>query len=170
MKLSKVFAASAAAFAMSVASAAAPLAIEDGGDLGINPFGVGYLASGKGTSVYDFTLVDNAPAGFFSTFDVVATLTSLIRPVTLTGYTITGTAFNQVGTLSPNQSFVTFTGLSAGAYKLSLTTTSAGSTALLTGTVTATATVTPVPEAGSIAMAVAGLGVIGLVAARRRKV
>jgi len=146
-----------------------PLAVEPGGNLGVNPVDVPYLAFGTGVNEYDFTLVDLAPAGFFSTFSLDVSMFSLFKPVTVTGVSVTGTSFSQTIAPAANTSLVSFTGLAAGSYKLSLVTSSLPGFSALTGTVTSTATVTPVPEAETYALALAGLGVVGLVAARRRK-
>lgn len=169
MTFTKLSVAVAAAVAFGAAHASAPLAVESGGNLGINPSNVPYLAEGNGDSEFDFSLVDLASAGSFTTFSLSVSMYSVFKPVTVSAINVTGPSFTQTINPASGSSLATFSGLGAGAYKLTFTNSARGF-AGLTGTVTAVGTVTPVPEAETYALALAGLGVVGLVAARRRKV
>jgi len=170
MKLSKIFAAGVFAFAAGAASASVPVLFENGDNFGINPVNAQFLANGQGVSNFDFTLVDNAPAGFFSVFDLlIEDMGSIFKnPVTVQAVSVTGGSFSQSITPVAGAKSVTFSGLSAGAYTLSFNNTVSGFGGLV-GKATAVANVSPVPEAETYALALAGLGVVGLVAARRRK-
>ena len=167
MNLTKL-AAAAVLVASAGAAFAAPQAVNPGGSLGTNPDGVSFVGLANGVSTYSFDLVDMAPAGFVSTFDLSADFWSVFAPATINGITVTGGSFSDTVTATSSGTAL-FSGLSAGSYTISFDSTgSFGS--FITGSVTATAITTPVPEAGSMALALAGLGVVGLVASRRRKV
>jgi len=168
MTFNKLILAAAAALAVGAASAA-PLAKTPGQSLGDNPAGVSFLAFANANNVFSFTLVETAGPEFVTTFDVTSTLVSLFVPVNVTGVTVLGTSFAQTINPAPTTGSVTFFGLTAGDYTIAYDLTSSTS-GLLTGTVSTSMNVTPVPEAETYALALAGLGVVGLVAARRRKV
>ncbi|MEK8085838.1 PEP-CTERM sorting domain-containing protein [Aquabacterium sp. A3] len=166
MNLTKL-AAAAVLVASAGAAFAAPQAVNPGGSLGTNPDGVSFVGLANGVSTFYFDLVEVATPGFTTSFDLSADFWSVFAPATINGITVTGGSFSD--TVVPASGSALFTGLSAGSYSISFDSTgSFGS--FVTGTVTATAITTPVPEAGSMALALAGLGVVGLVASRRRKV
>jgi hypothetical protein len=150
MKLSKIFAAGLVAFAASAAVAApTPYTL---GDEVVAIVPVGTFAD------YSFSIVEGDLFIQNLTFTSTVSLSLFKAP-----------DLSSALTPSYTDSFFTYTaysfnGLSAGDYIARITNT--GNTF---GSVGFKATVTPVPEAGSIAMAVAGLGVVGLIAARRRK-
>jgi len=156
----------AAAAAIAMAGTAAHALPANTLDLGVDPFTEPFSA---GTSLF-------VPGGVTTTFKFeLTTLSNLFgqlkeiqNDVTVTNITLTG------GTPSFSSSIVfpasdigqfTFSNLSAGKYDLSFTATTTSVFAVYAGAVS----VTPVPEAETYALALAGLGVVGLVAARRRK-
>lgn len=150
MKLSKFFLAAALATSVNVA-VAAPQAYTLGDEVVAN-------IPTNSFQDYSFSLAGG---------DLLAQTLSFTSTVSLSLFKV-GVA----APLTPSSidSFFTYTsyqfdGLSVGDYVARLTNT--GSSLAVAGF---KATVTPVPEAGSLALVAAGLGVVGLVATRRRKV
>ena len=124
------------------------------------------FASTAASQEYTFTLLSDVIGGG-------AVSASLVKIGGKTaGYDITSVVFNGV-TLVPDatgptyDNFTLFDGLlTAGTYSFTINGVSKAG-----GVYTGAIAVTPaVPEAGSMAMALAGLGMVGLVAARRRRV
>lgn len=153
MKLSQIVAASVAAFAISAASAA-PIAYTPGSLVNYN------LNAGSFVE-YSFSIGQSDLLG--ETFTVFSTISlDLFKVGTPSALTPTDTyAF-----VTPIGAFQTFEfdNLVAGNYIAKIT-----NNGPLGANGYFKATVTPVPEAESIALALAGLGVVGAVAARRRK-
>ena len=147
----------AAALVVSGAAHAAPTILDLSG-------GTATFSSSAASQDYQFTLP-------FGTTGGVGTVTASF--IFGAGYDISAVTFggNNVTvftTIVPNVSFdlaTLFSGpLAAGTYNFTVT-----GTSLSNGQYTGSITVTPVPEAETYALALAGLGVVGLVAARRRK-
>ena len=170
MNLSKLFAVGALAFAASAASASVPVLFEDGDNFGTNPVNAQFLANGQGESDFFFTLADTQ-VGFFSTFDLrIEDMGSLFKnPVTIKSVSVVGGTYSQSLFPATGVKSVTFSGLTAGNYTLTFDNTVRGFGGLVGKASTVVTAVTPVPEAETYALALAGLGVVGLVAARRRK-
>ena len=135
-------------------------------DLGVDPFTEPFAA---GTSLY-------VPGGVESSFTFELTqmsnlygqLKQVQNDVTVTSISLSGGSLLSPSVISLPESDsgeFTFSYLSAGNYTLSFTAVTSSIFAMYSGAVTAT----PVPEAGSIALALAGLGVVGLVASRRKQ-
>ncbi|NBD20643.1 PEP-CTERM sorting domain-containing protein [Aquabacterium fontiphilum] len=108
------------------------------------------------------------------TFDVTTesnlfgTLIAIHNPVTIDSITLSGGTFAApltIGLPLSDSGEFRFSGLGAGSYTLTF----AASTPSLTATYGGALSVTPVPEAQSLALALAGLGVVGLVASRRKR-
>lgn len=135
--------------------------------LGVDPFTEPFAAS---TTMF-------VPAGVVSTFtfdlttlsDLFGKLKQVSNDVTVTQISLSGGSLlspslitlpaSDVGTFS-------FSNLGAGSYSLAFTATTTSVVAMYSGAIS----VTPVPEAETYALALAGLGVVGLVAARRKRV
>lgn len=158
----------AAAAAIAMAGTAAHALPANTLDLGVDPFtepfagltSVAVLGGMTTTFTFELTTLSN----------LFGQLKQVSNDVTVTNITLAGKA-----PLSFSSSIVlpasdigefTFSNLSAGKYNLSFTATTNSIVAMYGGAVS----VTPVPEAETYALALAGLGVVGLVAARRRKV
>jgi PEP-CTERM motif len=150
--------------AVSIGHANAQLAMSSN-NLGTNPvnkFVLGAAFGGPSIANYTFSLAGANPftfsgvlAGFGDPIDVTGiTLQKLTAPSTFSTVATT--------TLNPSSAF-SFAGLSAGNYRVRFALDTEG-IGYVTGTVTAAA----VPEAGSVALALAGVGVAAF-AARRRK-
>lgn len=133
--------------------------------LGVDPFTEPFAGS---TTVF-------VPGGITSTFtfdlttlsDLYGQLIAVNNDVTITEISLSGGSLLSPSVISLPESDVgefLFTGLGAGAYSLSFTATTTSLVALYSGAVTAT----PVPEASSVALALAGLGAVGMVASRRK--
>ena len=97
MNLTKL-AAAAVLVASAGAAFAAPQAVNPGGSLGTNPDGVSFVGLANGVSTFYFDLVDMAPAGFVSTFDLSADFWSVFAPATINGITVTGGSFSDTVT------------------------------------------------------------------------
>lgn len=148
----------AAALVVSGAAHAAPTIL----DLST---GSASFSSAAASQDYQFTLPFGSTAG-------LGTVTAAF--VFGTGYDISSVTFGSstqfvtTNTVAPGVTFdlaTLFSGpLAAGTYNFTVKGTSFGG-----GQYTGNITVTPVPEAETYALALAGLGVVGLVAARRRK-
>lgn len=123
------------------------------------------FASAAASQEYTFTLATDSIGGG----GVSASLVKIGGKTA--GYDITSVVFNglpvAVDASGPTfENYTLFDGLlAAGTYSFTITGVSKAG-GLYTGAIA----VTPVPEAGSIALTLAGLGVVGLVAARRRRV
>lgn len=158
--------AAAAALAFSGLASAASEAIEDGGDLGTlsaSPVSL-YASVSKGTFSADYTFNLSGES------DLTGSLYGLLNAAKLTfsSVTIDNVSFNG---LSGNA--FSFDNVAAGLHTLSVSGSSTGS-ALFIGSVYASpsAVVVPtpaVPEPESMALALAGLGVAGFVARRRKQ-
>lgn len=161
MKL-RQFAAAAAIAMAGTAAQAAPIIL----DLSS---GSASFASSAASQEYQFTL----PFGAGNSLGTVTASLTTRRGVSI-GYDISSVTFNSgnvtvdTEVLAPGVSFdlaTLFEGpLAAGTYNFTVKGTSFNK-----GQYTGSITVTPVPEAETYALALAGLGVVGLVAARRRK-
>ena len=133
----------------------------DGGSLSLLGAS-GTTLSASGTDVW--TLVLGAPA--VGAVGVSSAFTPTLTSVTFT--TDLGAAIPDLVTLEyyPFGALFSFAELAAGTYKLSVSG-AAGSIYVAATAMAPISAVTPVPEAGSIAMALAGLGVAGLWMRRR---
>jgi hypothetical protein len=146
----------AAALAFSAAHASVPMASGPGA-IDLSDGSESFSAfSNTGPATYTFSL----GTGF--TYDLGLSFFSLFGPVSVSSIALSGPT---ASTLSPSAGTASFTGLAAGSY--SLTFNFAPSTGLFAGTANVTAT--PVPEAEATILALAGMGVAGLMAARRRR-
>lgn len=106
---------------------------------------------------YYFSIADTA--------DVIGSVGAVNNSVTFADILINGVS---VGPLVPNNNGLGFTvaGLEAGSFTLTVKGTAAAGFSGYVGSIYAQ----PVPEPESVAMLLAGLGVVGVVAARRRQV
>ncbi len=154
MTFTKALIGLAATVAITGAQAAAVTTMP-GGSLGLNPSGAFFYGiSGGATDTYSFSL-SGAPS-----FNLSTSFAALFAPAYVSSITVTGGSFSQ--SVTPTLDTASFTGLTAGNYTISFATTTAGFGSLI-GTVTAT----PVPEAETLALALAGLGVVGMLRRRR---
>jgi hypothetical protein len=138
----------AAALAFSAAHAAVPLAS--------GPGAIDLSDGSESIFAYSFAL------GAGNTYQLDLSFFSLFGPVNISSIALSGPT---ASSLSPSAGTASFTGLAAGNY--SLTFNFAPSSGLLAGNINVTAT--PVPEAEATILALAGMGVAGLMAARRRR-
>ncbi len=134
--------------AVPVASAPGPIDLSDGSEA--------IYAGSYAPATYTFGL------GAGNIYQLDLSFYSLLGPVIVNSIVLSGPTS---GTLTPAAGTASFTGLSAGSYSLTFNF-GAGSTGLLSGSASVTAT--PVPEADTYALALAGLGVVGLLGVRRR--
>lgn len=129
-------------------------------DLGTDPFKeivIGAVAMGGNKYDFTFDLVTKTGIiGELEYFGAPATITSI--SVLKDGAPLSSAVFAP----NPNSGSFSFLGLGTGSFTLSISG-SAAPYSVFVGSVTA------VPEAETYALALAGLGVVGLVAARRRK-
>jgi len=161
MKLQKFAIAAAAALSTHMAHAIP----QNSAYLGVDPYTQAFAAGA--TSFYPglesaFTFDVTTESGIFGT------LVAVHNEVTIDSITLSGGTFAApltVGLPLSNSGEFQFSGLGAGTYTLTF----AASTPALTGTYAGAISVTPVPEAQSLALALAGLGVVGLVSARRKR-
>lgn len=143
--------------ALSAAAQAAPLS----SNLGVDPNGAilsGSVLSGASTKSFSFALSQmsdvSGALGYLPEFQFVGF--SAIELVS---------GSNSWFASSPGTGQFSFNGLQAGNYSLKITAASDG-LGVYAGSLTA---VPAVPEASSMALALAGLGVVGFIAAKRRK-
>jgi hypothetical protein len=156
MKLRQFAVAAAAAIAM--AGTAVHAAPTFSSNLGTDPNTVigGVALSGPGlTTSFTFSLSTLS--------DVFGDIFSLTGPVTIKSIALSGPS---LATTTLDGSSYSFQNIAAGNYTMSVSASSPFNGSVYIGTVK----VSPVPEAETYALALAGLGVVGLVAARRRKV
>lgn len=158
MKLSQIVAASVAAFAVSAASAAPTILDLSSGSATFS----GSLAE----ETFQFTLGVPATDGIGSVFtQFTNTFGYDLTSVTFGSSTLPVISIN-LGAGMTTEFVNLFSGpLAAGTYSFTVK----GTPKMAGGSFTGNISVTPVPEAESIALALAGLGVVGAVAARRRK-
>ncbi|NBD20644.1 PEP-CTERM sorting domain-containing protein [Aquabacterium fontiphilum] len=163
MKLRHIVLAAATALSAHVAHALP----SNGTYLGIDPFtepfagGTSLFVEGGMTSTFTFDLSTLS--------DLFGKLKQIQNDVTVTKISLSGgsLAIPALITLpASNTGTFSFTNLSAGQYSLAITATTTSVVAMYSGAIS----VTPVPEAETYALALAGLGVVGLVAARRKRV
>ncbi len=145
----------AAALAFSAAHAAVPLASGPGA-IDLSDGSESIYAATYAPAAYSFAL------GAGNTYQLDLSFFSLFGPVNISSIALSGPT---ASSLSPSAGTASFTGLAAGNY--SLTFNFAPSSGLLAGNINVTAT--PVPEAEATILALAGMGVAGLMAARRRR-
>lgn len=135
--------------------------------LGVDPFtepfagGTTLFAPGGATSKFTFDLTTLS--------DLFGKLKQVDNDVTVTQISLSGGSLVSPSVISLPASDVgtfSFNSLSAGSYSLAITATTTSVVALYSGAIS----VTPVPEAETYALALAGLGVVGLVATRRKRV
>jgi len=135
--------------------------------LGVDPFTVAFAGGtfvsipGGVTSEFTFDLTTLS--------DLFGTLKQVTNDVTVTQISLSGGTLMSPSLISLPASDVgsfSFSNLGAGNYTLAFTATTTSMVAMYSGAVS----VTPVPEAETYALALAGLGVVGLVAARRKRV
>jgi MYXO-CTERM domain-containing protein len=159
----KSLVAAATLVASGLASAAAPVPVTFGGFVQPGAFTVslGTVVVGSGTNAGVYGGVGSSP--------ITVTASSPFGPQTMTfaALTLTNVALGASTDTNLADGF-SFTGLSAGSYALSLSGTSitGGAYSGYYDVVTTSA----VPEAGSTALALAGLGVAGLLLRRRTSV
>lgn len=152
-----LFAATAIAFASAVAHAAPALSTNLGTDPTAATIAGPVLFSGTKSFTFELTQVS----------DVFGTLSYLpeFQAVDITSIQLVSDSGSWTfGT--PNSGSFSFTGLLAGDYTLNISASSSGF-GVYAGSLSAVAA--PVPEAESLALALAGLGVVGFIAAKRRK-
>lgn len=141
------------------------------------PASSSYLGTDPFTEPFAGSTTMFMPGGITSTFTFdLTTLSGLYgqliavnNDVTITEISLSGGSLLSPSVISLPESDsgeFWFSNLGAGSYSLSFTATTTSVVALYSGAVS----VTPVPEAGSVALALAGLGVVGLVATRRKQV
>jgi hypothetical protein len=156
MTFTKALIGLAAAVAFTGANAAAVVAAP-GGSLGTNPVNsYFYGISGGFTNSYSFSLTSASPSYTLST-----SFAALFSPAYVSSITVTGGSFSQ-SVSNPTTDFASFTGLTAGTYTISFATTTAGF-----GNLVGNVTATPVPEAQTVALALAGVGVVSMLRRRR---
>ena len=153
-------------FAATVLAAASASAFAVGpGNLGTidnMPIIIGNIVPmGLFQDIYSFTIVDggdlagSVSATNFGSYNILGLTVTLLD-----------SSFNQVGFDSTPASF-TFSGLSAGNYALNVLGFATGTSGGLYGG-SFVAETTPIPEPETYALMLAGLGIIGFVAARRK--
>ncbi|MEY4767357.1 MAG: hypothetical protein RI907_4030 [Pseudomonadota bacterium] len=147
----------AAAAAFASAHAAVPVAAGPGSDLSFTGGSASFASAFVPSATFGFDLA----AGF--KYDLGLSFYSIFGPVTVSSIVLAGPSGSSV---VPAAGTASFTGLKAGSYDLTFNF-APGSTGFFTGTASLVAT--PVPEAETTALALAGLGVVGLLSARRRK-
>ncbi|MFN3915242.1 MAG: FxDxF family PEP-CTERM protein [Aquabacterium sp.] len=154
MKLRQFAVAAAIVMSGTAAHAFAPIFNPN---LGTDPDTVigGVALSGPGLTT-DFTF------SLSTLSNVFGDIFSLTGPVTINSISLTGPS---LATTTLVGSGYSFENIAAGNYTMSVSASSPFSGSIYVGTVK----VSPVPEAETYALALAGLGVVGLVAARRRK-
>lgn len=146
----------AAAVLVCATASAHALPVLDTSDPSYMPvFGITF---GSGTSVtnYDISFSQNSILTG-SLFNLLPTF-----PATMTAITLTGTSYS-ASAASPNSGSFSFSGITAGNYTLSFSYATQGM-----GGFSGVINTTPVPEPESVALALAGVGVVGLLARRRR--
>ena len=158
MKLRQFAVAAAIVMSGTAAHAFAPIFNPN---LGTDPDTVigGVALSGPGLTT-DFTF------SLSTLSNVFGDIFSLTGPVTINSISLSGGSLLSPATTSLTGSSYLFENIAAGSYTMSVSASSPFSGSIYVGTVK----VSPVPEAETYALALAGLGVVGLVAARRRKV
>jgi hypothetical protein len=152
-----LFAASAIALASAAAHAAPPLSTNLGTDPSAATLAASVLFSG--TKSFSFALTQSSDVfgslGYLSDFQSVD-FTSI--------QLVSG--LNTWSVATPNTGSFSFSGLLAGNYTLTISATSPGF-GVYAGSLSAVPA--PVPEAESLALALAGLSVVGFIAAKRRE-
>jgi PEP-CTERM motif len=152
MKLSRI--ASALAMATAMASAHALPALDTSDPANMPVFGFGF--GGPGLTSYELS--------FSQASTLTGSLFGLSPSTVMTAITLTPDMGPAISYAAPDSGMFTFGGLSAGAYTLSFAYSSTGF-----GGFSGTINTTPVPEPETYGLALAGLGVVGFLAARRRK-
>ncbi len=145
----------AAALAFSAAHAAVPLASGPGA-IDLSDGSESIFAAAYTPAAYSFAL------GAGNTYQLDLSFFSVLGPVNVNSIVLSGPTPSSV---MPPAGTVSFMGLSAGNYNLTFN--FGPSTGLLAGSIGVTAP--PVPEAEATILALAGMGVAGLMAARRRR-